>query len=281
MLRWIGLFIALLIGWRYGGWLGALMLGGLVWVFSQQKKWQVLQGGKQTNNQHGTSENQHSHSQQAQTAFFRATFLVMGRLAKADGRVSEQEVKKASSIMANMRLSPEQRKAAITLFNQGKQTNTQQEVQEAITEFAKQLKGNQSLLNMFIELQFQAAYADGNITKAEWQVLADTSAILGVSHLKLKLIHQRFLAQQQFYHRRTRRSPGQQVDNAYAVMGVSPNADDQTLKRAYRRLMSQHHPDKLVAKGLPGEMVQLAKEKTQEIQVAYDVIKHHRKSVSS
>ncbi|MDE1463214.1 co-chaperone DjlA [Spartinivicinus poritis] len=279
MLRWVGLLIALLIGWRYGGWLGALMLSGLVWMFSRQTHWQVLQGGKQDGSPKASTGYQNN-AQQVQTAFFKATFLVMGKLAKADGRVSEQEIQQAASIMANMRLSQEQRKAAIALFNQGKQTNNQV-VQQALVDFASQLKGNQSLLDMFIELQLQAAYADGPITQSEWQVLEDAAAVLKIGPLKLKLIHQRFLAQQQFYQRRSKTSLGKQVDNAYAVMGVSPSADDKTLKRAYRRLMSQHHPDKLLAKGLPGEMVQLAKEKTQEIQMAYELIKNHRKTINS
>ncbi|WP_163832398.1 co-chaperone DjlA [Spartinivicinus ruber] len=279
MFRWVGLFIALLVGWRYGGWLGALMLGGLVWVFSRQTNWQVLQGGKQGSTE-GSATYQQGHSQQVQTAFFKATFLVMGKLAKADGRVSEREIQQASSIMANMRLSQEQRKAAIALFNQGKNADSQA-VQQALAEFAYQLKGNHSLLDMFIELQLQAAYSDGVITTSEWQVLEEAAAVLKISPLKLKLIHQRFLAQQQFYQRRNKNSLGKRVDNAYAVMGVSPTADDKTLKKAYRRLMSQHHPDKLLAKGLPGEMVQLAKEKTQEIQMAYDLIKNHRKTINS
>ncbi|MCX4028029.1 co-chaperone DjlA [Endozoicomonas sp. SM1973] len=279
MFRWVGLLIALLIGWRYGGWLGALMLSGLVWAFSRQTRWQVLQGGKQDGSPKASTDYQNN-AQQVQTAFFKATFLVMGKLAKADGRVSEQEIQQAASVMANMRLSQEQRKAAIALFNQGKQGNNQT-VQQALTDFASQLKGNQSLLDMFIELQLQAAYADGRITQSEWRVLEDAAAVLKIGPLKLKLIHQRFLAQQQFYQRRNKTSLGKQVDNAYAVMGVSPSADDKTLKRAYRRLMSQHHPDKLLAKGLPGEMVQLAKEKTQEIQIAYELIKSHRKTINS
>ncbi|MDP6190123.1 MAG: DnaJ domain-containing protein, partial [Gammaproteobacteria bacterium] len=67
------------------------------------------------------------------------------------------------------------------------------------------------------------------------------------------------------------------IAQAYGVLGVAAECDNKTLKQAYRRLMSQHHPDKLVAQGLPDEMMQLAKEKTQEIQAAYDVVKRARK----
>ena len=63
---------------------------------------------------------------------------------------------------------------------------------------------------------------------------------------------------------------------AYEMLGVSKNASDADVKKAYRRLMNQHHPDKLVAKGLPEEMIKLANEKTQQIKEAYERIKKSR-----
>ena len=57
---------------------------------------------------------------------------------------------------------------------------------------------------------------------------------------------------------------------------MSPDASDAEVKRAYRKMMSQHHPDKLAAKGLPDDMIDVAKEKTQEIQSAWDLIKSKR-----
>ena len=63
---------------------------------------------------------------------------------------------------------------------------------------------------------------------------------------------------------------------AYAVLGVEETDSDAKIKKAYRRMMNQHHPDKLVAKGLPEEMIKLATEKTQEIKSAYELIKKER-----
>lgn len=66
------------------------------------------------------------------------------------------------------------------------------------------------------------------------------------------------------------------LHNAYGVLGVSLTAANSEIKKAYRRLMNQHHPDKLTARGLPDGMVNLAKEKTQEIRAAYDLIREER-----
>jgi len=65
-------------------------------------------------------------------------------------------------------------------------------------------------------------------------------------------------------------------DDAYAILNISAQSSDADVKRAYRKLTSQHHPDKLVAKGLPKEMMKLAEEKTHEIRVAYERIREAR-----
>ena len=70
--------------------------------------------------------------------------------------------------------------------------------------------------------------------------------------------------------------PGAQQRVQAVFFNVSPQAGDEEVKKAYRRLLSQHHPDKLVAKGLPEEMMKLASERTHQIRTAYEQIRHHR-----
>ena len=217
--------------------------------------------------------------QQAQTAFFRATFLVMGRISKADGRVSEHEIETAQAIMHNMRLSDAQRKMAIELFNEGKKPSS--DLEGALNEFRK-VAGAGTLIPMFLEIQLAAAYADGSLSPAEQAVFKQVCAILGVGHFAFEQIHQRFIAQRDYYQQQgyqagNSRPSGQTLKRAYDVLSVSETASDSDIKRAYRKLMSEHHPDKLVAKGLPEEMMEVAKEKTQEIQGAYDQIRAARK----
>ena len=66
------------------------------------------------------------------------------------------------------------------------------------------------------------------------------------------------------------------VKDYYTLLKIEPNADLATIKKAYRKLMSQHHPDKLMAQGVPAEMLELAKRRTQDIQAAYELIKQRR-----
>jgi len=80
------------------------------------------------------------------------------------------------------------------------------------------------------------------------------------------------IAGAQFHQGQSGKSAQSQLDNAYKVLGVSTQASEKDVKNAYRKLMSQHHPDKLVAKGLPPEMMEVAKQKTQDIQGAYELI---------
>jgi len=67
-----------------------------------------------------------------------------------------------------------------------------------------------------------------------------------------------------------------ELGEAYRALGVEPDASDKEVKTAYRRLMNQHHPDKLVSRGLPDSMLESAKERTREIRAAYELIRERR-----
>jgi DnaJ like chaperone protein len=218
--------------------------------------------------------------ERVQTAFFTATFSVMGHLAKADGRVSAHEIGLAEAVMAEMDLDPEMRQAAIGLFREGKISSFP--FDEVLAQFRQECHGRRTLIRMFVEIQLQAAYADGRLDAAEDKLLRRVCERLGVSEFEFRQLRRMVEAERHFAgkHRRDESAGAvakPTLADAYAILGVTPQASDAEIKKAYRRLLSQHHPDKLVSKGLPQEMMKMATQKTYEIKQSYERIKDARK----
>ena len=126
-----------------------------------------------------------SHTE-AQQAFFEATFSVMGCMAKADGRVSEEEISLARLIMMRMGLPEESRQEAIKLFTLGKQPDFP--LEETLSRFRAASHHAHNLRQIFIEIQLQAAFADGELNPAEHELLMHTCAVLGFSPLDLEVV---------------------------------------------------------------------------------------------
>lgn len=217
--------------------------------------------------------------ERVQTAFFTAVFSVMGHLAKADGRVTEHEIELARDIMQRMNLNAEMRQTAIGLFNQGKQPDFN--VTEVLQQFRRECHGRRNLMRMFAEILVHAAYADGGLDAAERRVLEQVRIALGFSqreftHIEAVVYNARYFGGRSAGDQAAQPPGRNALREAYAVLGVEETDSDAKVKKAYRRMMNQHHPDKLVAKGLPEEMIKLATEKTQEIKQAYELIKSAR-----
>lgn len=213
--------------------------------------------------------------ERVQTAFFTATFSVMGHLAKVDGRVSEHEIQMARALMEQMNLNENLKKAAISLFREGKAPGFP--LDDVLDQFRRECHRRRNLLQMFLEIQLQAAYADGTLHAEERRVLQHISARLGFS--AAEFAHLEALVRGARSGRAGAPAPSrqQELSEAYRILGVKRDAGDDEVKKAFRRLMNQHHPDKLVAKGLPEEMIRLATEKTREIRKAYDLVRESRR----
>lgn len=217
-----------------------------------------------------------------QQLFFRATFVVMGKIAKADGRVTESEIDFARAVMAQMQLNDTARSLAMRYFNEGKDPDLALET--VLRPLAIILKSRFPVKLMFLELQLQAAMADGEMSPAELNVIEQVCHLLAFTPVEMQAVVERIRAAQAFaqhagdWDHVSGQSQSSLLAEAYGVLGVSETASDADVKKAWRKLMSQHHPDKLVSKGLPEEMLQLAKEKTQEIQGAYDRIRKAREA---
>ncbi|KTD15146.1 molecular chaperone DnaJ [Legionella gratiana] len=225
-----------------------------------------------------------------QQTFFEATFSIMGHLAKADGRVTENELNIARQLMDEMRLSKEQKTLAKRLFNEGKQPTFN--LNGILEKLKKACKDNRDLLKLFLDIQYRAALTNGLSTK-KIQLLD-----VIFSNLDFAPLHKQYRFYEDFgnysyeqpndndqqsqqhsssesyssYSRYNYQSTKTNLDYAYALLEISPNASKQEVKRAYRRLLSRNHPDKLIAQGLPQEMIKMANEKTQKIVKAYELI---------
>ncbi len=214
--------------------------------------------------------------ERVQTAFFTATFSVMGHLAKADGRVSKDEIGVARMVMDQMDLNQKLRQTAIRLFDQGKKIDFP--LDDVLDQFRQECHRRQTLIQMFVEIQLQAAYADGVLHGAEERLLLHICQRLNIPESLFRSLEQMIKAERHYAgDSRARAKPaGPSLEDAYAILMVSPDCTDAEFKRAYRRLLSQHHPDKLVSKGLPEEMMKMATHKTHEIRQAYEQIKEAR-----
>lgn len=257
----LGLLIAIASGTGFWGMLLGVLLGHL---FDKAKI--------------NTSQGPFVAQQERQSLFFHTTFQVLGHVSKAKGRVTEVDIQLANQLMDRMQLHGEARTAAQQAFREGKQGDFP--LRERLQRFRRVCFGRSDLLRVFLEIQIQGAFADGVLHPNERQVLYVIADELGISRQQLEQFLRMMEGGRQFggdgqqghqgYQSATR---GPTLEDAYNVLGVNRDADLNTIKRTYRKLMAEHHPDKLVAKGLPPEMMEMAKQKTQAIQAAYDLIK--------
>ncbi|MEM8561460.1 MAG: co-chaperone DjlA [Pseudomonadota bacterium] len=257
-----GKVIGGLIGLIAGNFFG-LMLGVIVGHFFDR--------GLGVTFRFGSPEN----IQRIKTSFFETTFLLSGYVAKADGRVSEEEIQHTELIFSQMRLNPEQREQAIELFRQGAAASFEIEpVLSSFLEVCGQQRQLQQTLLMFL---VSLAMADQQIDPGEKAALERIAVTIGFGAARLEQLLRMATAQGQFYSNGAYAAqPGTSIEDAYAAIGVDSSVSDRELKQAYRRRMSENHPDKLIAKGVPEHMVKVATERSQEIQAAYEMIKKTR-----
>jgi len=215
---------------------------------------------------------------QIQKVFFETSFAVMGHLAKADGTVTEKEIAAAEDVMRKLGLNADKRKEAISAFNRGKSNDF--DLNLSLRELLTLCSRRPSLIQMFLEIQILAATADGQASGPEMEILYQIGYALGISSAQIDQLINMVHAQQSFHRdgHTGNYTVGSKpsLEQAYQVLGIPATANKAETKRAYRKLMSQHHPDKLVSRGMPEEMVKVATEKSQEIQSAYEMIKKQK-----
>ena len=252
------IIIGALLGAVFGGFPGLLLGAGLGWALTLVLQQSIL-GSLAV----------------AQSALLESTFAVMGALCKADRVVTRDEIRVVEGMFAQLRLSEEQREAAKAAFNRGKAPDF--DLDAAVDDFAAIARGRAPLVRLFLQLQVMAVAADGEVHPAEHDMLVRIARRLGVPERDVAQLEALLRATAGGPAGAAARPPGKRLDDAYEALGLTPDASDSEIKRRYRRLMSENHPDKLASRGLPESMRAVAEERTREINAAYDLVKEARK----
>lgn len=299
--NWIGLFIGALIGNRINE--TAMILFAIAGYLAGYWLSRYLHPSTRYRKQF----------QQDQEAFrhflHQATFLMMGHLAKADGKVSRKEIDAAEQIFKVLKFDKARRQEAIRLFNEGKQSHF--DIQSILKPLAFEAQRHKDLIRVFLEVQAQIVVADGAIPRTASRPFVAIANGLGFTDQEsLNILRQvrskmAFKAERQKANKESAQRDGANnngqkgafssskgnyqgktssdfvfsqsaLGDAYQLLDVEPTCNTKELKTAYRRAMSQHHPDKLHSSGATEQMIHAATEQTQAIQAAYEMISQVR-----
>ncbi len=251
-------FIGALIGAIFGGFPGAL-IGGLVGYFAGIALRRSFIGNLQI----------------AQSRLIESTFSIMGALCKADSVITRDEINTVKQIFKLLNVTGEQQQEAKAAFNLGKQADF--DLDAAVDDFARISRGRAPLVQLFLQVQCMAVAADGQIHPAEHAMLVRIARRLGLNEADVLQLEALLRSAMGAGHRAPGRPPPKDhLTDAYAALGVTSSSTPAEIKRAYRKLISKNHPDKLAARGLPESMRPVAEERSRELNSAYDLIKDAR-----
>lgn len=224
------------IGFSLGGPFGAL-LGSFL-------------GGKISNI---SSSNTFGNQQNSQQIFALSLIILSAKLSKADGRVSKEEL---IAVKEKLQIPDSEIDQVAKIFNKAKDESTGYEP------YAKQIseifKGNQNVLEEVINILFYIAEADGNVSNEEESMIANIAFIFGLSQNQYESIKE------------SRKSSDKL--NPYIVLESQPTDDLKSIRKKYIKLSKEHHPDLLISKGVPIEVINESKNKMRAINAAWDQI---------
>jgi len=272
MLKFIIIFIGL-VTYGFPGAIVGWLLGSAISAVLRDGPRALLPGGRQAANE------------ERQAVFLKTLFRLMGRLAKADAHVSQSEIDHVERFMAQTGMSGEHRKQGIEYFQEGVKGDVN--IDQVVAEFIQVCGRSMQTRHLLLVYLAGIALADGRMDSTENDFLADIASRLGYSRQAFDQLmamiqgQNRFSggAGQQGYQQGASgpRGATNTLQEAYQALGVSAEDSDRDIKRAYRKLISQYHPDKLIGQGVPEDMIKKATERSKEIHSAYDLIEKHRK----
>jgi DnaJ like chaperone protein len=206
--------------------------------------------------------------------FIKAFFQTTGHLAKSDGRVSQQEIRAARSIMHRLGLGPAQVRHAINWFDEGKLATFP--LVKTVRQLRRVGARRADLRLLFVRLLLEVALAKDRLHQKERAMIWTVCTELDIGRVELAQLEAMIRAQKGF-----RRSPAGDADarrirQAYKMLGVESSATNDEIKTAYRRLMSKNHPDKIASTNPAATVVAEADKRTREVRSAYEMLKARR-----
>ena len=206
--------------------------------------------------------------------YVRALFRVMGYLAKTDGRVTEDEIRAARLVMHRLGLNPSQVRRAIAWFDDGKQPGFPlvQQVREVRRVSARPMARRV----LFVRLLLEVVLAKDALHREERARIWSICKELDIGRVELAQLEAMIRAQKGFRHSPAGDEDAARVQRAYATLGVSPDASNDEIKKAYRRLMNRNHPDKLAGSNPGDDVIAEAGRRTREVRSAYEMLKARR-----
>jgi len=243
---WLGKIVGGTLGFALGGPLGAIAGAALGHTFDA------------TDNQYPRARL--SYHEEAQMTFFVATFSMLAKVAHADGRISPEEIQAVEDFMANeLNLTPESKRFAVEIFETA--INSPMAFQDFAGQFYHQFHNQPRLLDLMIDVLLRLSVADGALSDSEEKLINSAARTFRFSEQKYNELKARYAPDFEKY---------------YAILGIHSRASDDEIKRQYRKLVKEYHPDKIASKGLPEEFNKFANDKFREIQDAYDTIRQQR-----
>ncbi|MBV1878062.1 MAG: co-chaperone DjlA [Pseudomonadales bacterium] len=196
-----------------------------------------------------------------QSIYFAATFSMLAKLAKADGMITQHEIDVIDRVMReNLRLDERARNFAIAIFNAAK--NDDQSFEDFAKQFYDEFGHSKEILISVVELLLLVAFADGQLHSNEEELILRAVKIFGLE-TQYQQMKGRFI-----------QAPDD-LEHCYGVLGAAQGDDFREIKKKYRKLAMEYHPDRIHAKGMPPELALAAEEKFKEIQHAYDQVEKH------
>jgi DnaJ like chaperone protein len=252
-MSWLGKMIGGTIGFALGGPIGAVAGAAFGHAFVDKKEDAYLasipgKGGALSSNE------------EAQLVFFTAAFSMLAKLCKADGQVTEKEIREVEAFMKkDLQLDATGQETAKNIFRQA--VRSQESFDAFAMQFYSVFRTQPNIIALMMDVLFRVGAADGKLADAEEATLRSAARIFRVSEADFTRLKSKYI---------------RPSDKYYAALKCDETASNEEIKKQYRKLVTEYHPDKIEAKGLPEEFIKFANDKFAEIQEAYDHIRKKR-----